>query len=137
MVTKADVFKPKVLGGFLQRGRRRPKKRSKLRKPPLTIKQILAWADADFERTGKWPDKNCGQVYDALDERWPAINGGPLWGCRGLPGGSSLAQTPGRTARRAEPQSTASTVPQGNPRLGRRPLPAYREVAKTKERASV
>ena len=90
MVTKADVFKPKVLGGFLQRGRRRPKKRSKLRKPPLTIKQILAWADADFERTGKWPNKNCGQVYDAPDERWPAINGALVWGCRGLPGGSSL-----------------------------------------------
>jgi len=25
------------------------------RKPPLSIKQILAWADAHHKRTGEWP----------------------------------------------------------------------------------
>ena len=92
MVTKADVFKPKVLGGFLQRGRRRPKKRPKPQKPPLTITQILAWADAHFERTGKWPKRTCGPVYDAPYESWSAIHCALQRGSRGLPRGSSLAQ---------------------------------------------
>ncbi len=59
--------------------------------PPLTEEQILAWADAHFARTGKWPI--CKQpVVDAPGETWGNINNNLRTGDRGLPGGTSLAQ---------------------------------------------
>ena len=37
-------------------------------RPPLTVKQILAWADAHRERTGHWPNCKRGIVVaDAPD----------------------------------------------------------------------
>lgn len=68
---------------------RRPKHR-RLHKPPLTIPQILAWADAHHRRTGEWPKIKSGSVCEAADESWKRINQALYHGLRGLPGGSSL-----------------------------------------------
>ncbi len=62
------------------------------RQTQLTIKQILAWADAHYERTGGWPTKRSGPVHGAQAEKWGAIDGFLQRGSRGLPGGLSLAQ---------------------------------------------
>ncbi len=60
--------------------------------PVLTVEQILAWADAHFERTGEWPKVLSGKVVDAPNETWSAINASLELGLRGLPGKSSLAR---------------------------------------------
>jgi len=58
--------------------------------PPLTLDQILAWADEHYERTGKWPNALSGPVCAAAGETWSAINAALRAGMRGLSGGSSL-----------------------------------------------
>ena len=60
--------------------------------PPLTKRQILAWADAHFQRTGTWPNTTSGVVTDAPGERWDLIDNALRIGRRGQPGGSSLLQ---------------------------------------------
>ncbi len=60
--------------------------------PPLTIEQILAWADAHHRRTGEWPTATSGPIPDTPRETWEAINNALGLGLRGLPGGSSLAR---------------------------------------------
>jgi hypothetical protein len=62
------------------------------RPPPLTIEQILAWADAHHARTGKWPHLDSGRVRDNLNEKWHNISTALRLGLRGLEGGSSLAK---------------------------------------------
>jgi hypothetical protein len=59
--------------------------------PPLTIQQILAWADAYKMKTGDWPNVKSGQVTDT-DETWLGINAALYAGVRGFPSGSSLAK---------------------------------------------
>ena len=59
--------------------------------PPLTIKQILAWADAHKTERGRWPNQKSGDVTGS-DETWSGINNALGRGIRGLLGGSSLAQ---------------------------------------------
>jgi superfamily II DNA or RNA helicase len=58
---------------------------------PLTVKQILAWADAHKAATGDWPSKNSGPVT-GTDEMWARVNSALQQGQRGLPTGSSLAK---------------------------------------------
>ena len=58
--------------------------------PNLTIKAILAWADAFHARTGQWPQDKSGAVDGAPRETWESIDGALLHGRRGLPGMSSL-----------------------------------------------
>ena len=58
---------------------------------PLTVEQILAWADAHKAATRDWPNQDLGQV-SGTDETWARINTGLQQGQRGLPGGSSLAK---------------------------------------------
>ena len=60
--------------------------------PRLTQKQILAWADAHYKRTGHWPKAVSIRVHDARAETWAAVNYHLLRGSRGLPRGSSLAK---------------------------------------------
>ncbi|MCX6975502.1 MAG: helicase-related protein, partial [Verrucomicrobia bacterium] len=60
--------------------------------PQLTVTEILRWADAHHNRTGKWPTRDAGGVYDAPHERWSAINNALGRGLRGLPGGMSLTR---------------------------------------------
>ena len=61
-------------------------------KPPLTVKQILAWADAFREQHGRFPTKDSGVVPGELTQTWIAVDSALRVGLRGLPGGSSLSQ---------------------------------------------
>jgi len=67
-------------------------KESRLSQPPLSQRKILEWADAHFQRTGKWPNTNSGDVVDTPGEKWKFIDSSLRVGQRGLPGGSSLAK---------------------------------------------
>ena len=58
----------------------------------LTEAQILQWADAHHQQTGKWPNRTSGDVLGAPGEKWGAIDLALIQGHRGLPGGSSLAR---------------------------------------------
>lgn len=60
--------------------------------PPLTIEQILSWAEAHYRRTGEWPNAASGEVPEAPSETWKKINAALWEGYRGLPGGDSLSQ---------------------------------------------
>lgn len=63
------------------------------RNPPrLTIKQILAWADAHYQRTGDWPSRQSGTVHGAPNEQWSRINFALVNGRRGLRGPSTLVK---------------------------------------------
>jgi hypothetical protein len=61
-----------------------------IRKPTLTVEQILAWADAHKARTGDWPKAQRQPVADAPGENWKAIDLALRRGTRGLPGGDTL-----------------------------------------------
>lgn len=58
----------------------------------LNRQQILVWADAHHERTGRWPATESGSIAEAPSETWCAVNAALQNGGRGLPGGSSLAR---------------------------------------------
>jgi superfamily II DNA or RNA helicase len=60
--------------------------------PPLTVNQILQWADAHYKRLGQWPRVKSGQVVGVPSEDWWNIENALRIGLRGLPGGSSLAR---------------------------------------------
>jgi hypothetical protein len=77
------------LATFLARHRGR-RHRSQL--PPLTIEQILQWADAHHQRTGRWPSVRSGPVFGAAGETWQAIHRALHDGRRGLPSGMSLGK---------------------------------------------
>ncbi len=91
MGKRHKVFRPQVVSGR-GAGPRNRKKRPRFRLPPLTIGQILAWADAHKERTGTWPTATSGRVYQEPFQTWGAVNQALRNGHRGLPGGSSLAR---------------------------------------------
>jgi hypothetical protein len=57
---------------------------------PLTVSQILAWADEHHRRTGRWPNRDSGPIRGTLSERWSAIDGALTLGHRTLPKGGSL-----------------------------------------------
>ena len=65
--------------------------RNKQDLPILTLKQILCWADAFNERTGKWPNYECGPIPEATGETWKGVHMALMAGGRGLTGGSSLS----------------------------------------------
>lgn len=62
----------------------------------LTVEQILAWADAHHAAHGVWPAVGPGTVSGIVSgtrgESWMAINHTLVFGLRGLPGDSSLAE---------------------------------------------
>jgi hypothetical protein len=60
--------------------------------PRLTLRQILAWADAHHRRTGEWPGDAPIPIEEALGETWVGLDAALRNGGRGLPGGSSLAR---------------------------------------------
>ena len=62
------------------------------RKPPLTVRRILKWADIHFERTNSWPTQYSGRLFTEPTENWGAIDQALRYGSRGLPGGSTLHQ---------------------------------------------
>ncbi len=67
-------------------------RRDKSRLPPLTIRKVLAWADAHRGRTGNWPGVLSGGIAGAPGESWRAVNHALYRGYRGLPCGDSLAK---------------------------------------------
>ncbi len=70
--------------------RRRVKNHGDL--PPLSVDEILEWADSHFERIDEWPGQDSGPVLGANDLTWRAVHLALYKGGRGLPGGSSLAK---------------------------------------------
>jgi hypothetical protein len=84
------------------------------RQPPLTVAQILGWADEHRTRTGTWPQQGSGPVTAAPGQTWAAVSLALYRGGRGLPGGSSLARllagTRGYRNRRQLPPLSAEDV---------------------------
>jgi len=74
--------------------------RSLLNLPPLSVEQVLAWADEHHIRTGRWPTQNSGVVLAAPAEVWTGINNALKKGRRGLPGGDSLSALLARHRRK-------------------------------------
>jgi hypothetical protein len=62
------------------------------RKPPLTIDQVLAWADDYHSRLGRWPTRDSGRIVGGLGLTWCAVDNALHKGNRGLQGGTSLAR---------------------------------------------
>ena len=58
--------------------------------PKLSVRQILEWADAFYEKHGTYPNRNSGPVEDTPGEKWSAINAAMEQGSRGLAAGCSL-----------------------------------------------
>jgi hypothetical protein len=69
--------------------------------PSLTVEQILAWADAHYERTGRWPNSRSGPIPEAPGQTWNAVNVALYLGYRGLPAGDSLGRLLDRHQRGA------------------------------------
>lgn len=65
-------------------------------RPPLTVQQILRWADHHHDRTGRWPNATSGKVLADETETWGAINVALVTGLRGLRAGSSLPNLLGK-----------------------------------------
>jgi hypothetical protein len=64
-----------------------------LPRPKLTVRQVLAWADAYHRRTGRWPSQfTRGPVAEGRLESWSALNNALHKGDRGFPGGDSIAK---------------------------------------------
>jgi hypothetical protein len=59
---------------------------------PLTLEQVLEWADAHHICTGEWPNGKMGAIHQVPGETWAGINSALQKGRRGLPGGLTLAQ---------------------------------------------
>ena len=64
--------------------------RNKQNLQKLTEEWICDRMKAHHEKTGKWPTENSGQLLDAPEETWKAIQVALYQGRRGLPGGSSV-----------------------------------------------
>jgi hypothetical protein len=64
----------------------------KLAKRPLSIPDILRWADFYREANGRWPTKDSGTIVQAPFETWARVDAALRTGTRGLDGSSSLAQ---------------------------------------------
>lgn len=58
---------------------------------PITIKDVLAWSDAFYKRIGRYPMRDDGKIPGQLGLTWAIVDGAFKSGCRGQPGGSSLA----------------------------------------------
>jgi hypothetical protein len=90
----AKLFSGRLAPGLVPVPVKEP--RVRLRRPPthripLTVDEILTWADAHRERTRKWPSSLSGPVVDApFPIAWCTVARALHEGLRGLPGGSSL-----------------------------------------------
>ncbi|MBI3822620.1 MAG: hypothetical protein HY289_08070 [Planctomycetes bacterium] len=49
--------------------------------PHMSVAQILIWADAHHQRTGRWPKINSGPIREAPGETWSAVDSA-LWACK-------------------------------------------------------
>jgi hypothetical protein len=63
-----------------------------LKKPRLTIRQVLAWADVHRAATGEWPTAQSGVIRGSVfGTTWGSVNQALIKGLRGLPGGQTLS----------------------------------------------
>jgi hypothetical protein len=85
-----------------------------LHRPPLSVAQVLAWADRHRRRTGAWPRATSGPIPGTRGETWAAINNALVRGARGLPAGSSLqallARERGKRNKSALPRLSAAGI---------------------------
>ena len=70
-----------------------------MKRPRLTIGQILAWADGHARRTGKWPVQTSGPIPGTPGQTWRIVDKALRRGGRGLQDGSSLRQLLDRERR--------------------------------------
>jgi hypothetical protein len=80
-------------------------------KSPLSESLILCWADEHHARTGQWPKVSSGPVQAAPGENWRSLNSALHVGCRGLPGGDSLARLLVRSGRQRAYRAGAGREP--------------------------
>jgi hypothetical protein len=89
-------------------------KSAELRRPALTVEQILAWADAHHKRTGRWPTNWSGRIPETKNDTWQKVGCSLYYGCRGMPGGSSihrlLLKHRGLSARSPRPALTIAQI---------------------------
>jgi len=52
---------------------------------PLTVPEILRWADEHHNRHGTWPEPGSGPIPEAQGETWKGVNGALRRAGRGLP----------------------------------------------------
>jgi len=57
---------------------------------PMTVPEILRWADEYHNRHGTWPNGNSGPIPEAPGETWKRVFDAIKRGGRGLPGGATL-----------------------------------------------
>jgi hypothetical protein len=62
------------------------------REVPLTVEQVLAWADRHHALTGLWPRADDGAIAEVSGENWGDLDRAFKQGRRGFPGGESLAE---------------------------------------------
>lgn len=60
--------------------------------PRLSVKAILAWADAHHRRTGQWPNRKSGIIPGTRSTTWSAVYSALLNGGRGLTAATSLSR---------------------------------------------
>jgi hypothetical protein len=96
----------------------------------LTVRQILAWADAHHERTGQWPTAASGPIPEAPGETWRGVNLALGRGGRGLRGGSSLYRLLKRNRRIAGRRSPLTHDLQSTPGHQARPRGRRPDAAK-------
>jgi hypothetical protein len=69
----------------------------------LTEEQILKWADAHREATGRWPMTTSGRLIGIDGESWSAINQAMREGRRGLSGSTTLHRLLGQHRDTSDP----------------------------------
>jgi hypothetical protein len=66
-------------------------RRNRGRLSRLSVCQILNWADAHHERTGRWPTSLSSRIHGTDGETWRGVDNALIRGARGLAGGTTLA----------------------------------------------
>ncbi|MDY3563380.1 hypothetical protein R5W23_004883 [Gemmata sp. JC673] len=90
---------------------RRGRKPNFAARPALTVRAVLAWADAHQRRTGAWPTARSGPIDGRGAETWRRVDRALRAGARGLPGGSSLARLLGDRRGVRTPAAAAPLTP--------------------------
>lgn len=67
---------------------------------PLSVRQIIEWAESHKARTGRWPVVRSGAIPESPPNTWCRINDAIIHSRRGLLGGITLAQLLARHRRR-------------------------------------
>lgn len=77
--------------------------RNRRNPPPLSVKQVLVWADAHHKRTGKWPTMEMGAIPEAPGETWIAVDAAMKYGRRWRGRRTSLVTLLARRRKKRHP----------------------------------